>query len=104
MRTVWQSLIWKEWHEHKWKLVSLTAILWSIAALGLFDPERGTLVGIHAALVMAIVPLAIFIGLGVAAGEQSRGTLTFLQALPVPMWRVAIHKLAAGLATSRCHA
>jgi hypothetical protein len=99
MRTIWQSLIWKEWHEHKWKLASLTAILCSIAALGLFDPERGSLIGIHVALVMAIVPLAIFIGLGIAAGERSRGTLRFLQALPVPMWRVALHKLAAGLAT-----
>lgn len=99
MRTIWQSLIWKEWHEHKWKLASLTAILWSIATLGLINPERGLLAGIHVALVMAIVPLAIFIGLGVAAGERSRGTLPFLQALPVPMWRVALFKLAAGLAT-----
>jgi hypothetical protein len=99
MRTIWQSLIWKEWHEHKWKLASLTAILWSIAALGLVDPGRGSFVGIHVALVMAIVPLAIFIGLGIAAGERSRGTLPFLQSLPVPMWRVALHKLAAGLVT-----
>jgi hypothetical protein len=99
MRTIWQSLIWKEWHEHKWKLSSLTAILWSIATLGLIDPERGSLVGVHVALVVAIVPLAIFIGLGVAAGERSRNTMPFLQALPVPMWRVALHKLAAGLAT-----
>ena len=63
MRTIWQSLVWKEWHEHKWKLVSLTAILWSIAVSGLFHLERGSLIGIHVALVMAIIPLAIFIGL-----------------------------------------
>lgn len=100
IRTIWQSLLWKEWHEHKWKLASSTAILWSIAGLGLVDPERGSLIGIHVALVMAMVPLAVFIGLGVAAGERSRGTLPFLQSLPVPMWRVAIHKLAAGWGTA----
>ena len=49
---------------------------------------------------MCIVPLAIFVGLGTAAGERSRGTLAFLQALPVPMWRVALHKLIAGLLTT----
>jgi hypothetical protein len=99
MRTIFQSLAWKEWHEHKWRLLSLTAILWSIAVLGLVHPERGTLIGIHLALTLAIVPLTVFVGLGTAASERSRGTLPFLQSLPVPMWRVAIHKLVAGLAT-----
>ena len=27
MRTIWQSLAWKEWHEHKWKLAAVSAIL-----------------------------------------------------------------------------
>jgi hypothetical protein len=99
MNTTWCSLLWKEFHEHKWKLLSTTAILWSVAALGLFQPERGMLIGIHPALVMAIVPLAIFIGAGTATSERSRGTLRFLQSLPVPMWRVAIYKAAIGLAT-----
>ncbi len=31
MRTVWQSLVWKEWHEHKWQLAALAAVLSSIA-------------------------------------------------------------------------
>lgn len=99
MRTIWQSLAWKEWHEHKWKLVSITAVLWSIAALFLLDPDRGTIGVLHVGLAMAIIPMAVFVGLGTAASERSRGTLAFLHSLPVPMWRVAIAKLTLGLAT-----
>jgi hypothetical protein len=99
MRTIWQSLAWKEWHEHKWKLVSILVIMWGVALLPLSEMERGTLMGVRVVLVIGIIPLAIFVGLGTAAGERSRGTLQFLQALPVPMWRVALHKMALGLVT-----
>ncbi len=99
MRTIWQSLAWKEWHEHKWKLAALLAIMWGVALLPLVEMERGTLLGVRLVLAIGIVPLAIFVGLGTAAGERSRGTLQFLQALPVPMWRVALHKFAFGLVT-----
>ena len=100
MRTIWQSLAWKEWHEHKWKLAALLAIMWGVAMLSADrngTTERFSESG--SSLAIGIVPLAIFIGLGTAAGERSRGTMPFLQALPVPMWRVALHKLAFGLVT-----
>jgi ABC-type transport system involved in multi-copper enzyme maturation permease subunit len=48
---------------------------------------------------LCIVPLAIFLGTGAAAGERSRGTFSFLQSLPIPMWQVSMHKLVAGLVT-----
>jgi hypothetical protein len=99
MRTIWHSLAWKEWHEHKWKLVLLVTILWSIVVIALLDLDRGSLVGIFVGLFLGIAPLAVFIGLSSAASERSRGTLPFLQALPVPMWRVALHKIAMGLIT-----
>ena len=35
MNSIWYSLVWKEWHEHKWKLVSMVAIMWGAAALSL---------------------------------------------------------------------
>ena len=47
MRTIWQSLAWKEWHEHKWKLVSITAILWATAAMSLRETDAALLVGIY---------------------------------------------------------
>jgi hypothetical protein len=100
MRTIFQSLAWKEWHEHKWKLASLTAILWGITALVIFNSEhRDVLEGVLGMLVPCVAPLSIFLGLGVAASERSRGTLQFLQSLPVPMWRVALHKVSFGLTT-----
>src|SRR5262245_10798198 len=99
MRTIWQSLAWKEWREHKWKGLALLAVMWGVGFLPLVSMERGTLLAVRAVLAIGIVPLAIFIGLGTAAGEQSRGTLRFLQALPVPMWRVALHKMAFGFVT-----
>ncbi len=97
MRTIWHSLAWKEWHEHKWKLVSIAAILCSMVAMAMWNSDREPMTGVHVVLIIGIVPLAIFVGLGTAASERSRGTLSFLQSLPVPMWRVALHKLAFGL-------
>lgn len=104
MRTIWLNLAWKEWHEHKWKLAALVATLCGVMALMLLSIDRrgsseGPLLALRVVLVMCIVPLAIFIGLGTAAGERSRGTLSFMQALPVPMWRVALNKVFFGLVT-----
>lgn len=100
MRTIWHSLAWKEWNEHKWNFVSILAILSGVTALvALNVDERNTLGAVTAILLLSVVPLALFVGMGAAAGERSRGTLPFLQALPVPMWRVALHKFVAGLIT-----
>ena len=99
MHTTWFNLPWKEWHEHKWKLAALVATMWSVAALILYQPDVWTLDGVRVTMVMCIVPLSIFIGMGTAAGERSRGTMRFLQALPVPMWRVSVNKLLLGFAT-----
>ncbi|MEX2310389.1 MAG: hypothetical protein WD738_22670 [Pirellulales bacterium] len=99
MRTIWHSLAWKEWHEHKWKLVSITAVLWGTTVLTMPNDERDVFGFAGAMLLACIIPLSVFVGLNAAANERSRGTLRFLQALPVPLWRVALHKLAFGLIT-----
>ncbi len=100
MRTIWHSLAWKEWHEHKWKLVAITAVLWGVAALVLCFDDLGDTFGQAIALVaICIVPLSVFVGLGAAANERSRNTLPFLQSLPVPMWQAALTKLLIGFAT-----
>jgi ABC-type transport system involved in multi-copper enzyme maturation permease subunit len=100
MNSIWYSLAWKEWHEHKWKLVSMVAILWGAAALALaaLKFETDDLFGVAVATVgLCLLPLAMFIGLGAAASERSRNTLPFLQSLPAPLWRVAIMKVVFGL-------
>jgi hypothetical protein len=99
MRTIQRSLAWKEWHEHKWKLASIAAILCGVTSLAMLEEKRDMFGLAFGLLVMCIVPLAVFVGLGAAANERSRGTLAFLQALPVPMWRVACSKLLFGVVT-----
>ncbi len=100
MRTIWHSLAWKEWHEHKWKLVAITAILWGVAALLLCSAEKPDAFSMAIMFVrMCIVPLSVFVGLSAAANERSRNTLPFLQSLPAPMWRPALTKLLIGFAT-----
>lgn len=99
MRTVFHSLIWKDWHEQKWKLAALVATLTGVAACILINRGTDTLGAIRVTLAICVVPLAIFVGLNAAAGERSSGTLPFLQSLPVPMGRVALHKFVAGFFT-----
>src|SRR5262245_57443096 len=99
MRTIWLSLAWKEWNEHKWKLVSMVAILWGVIGIAMLaeDTDR---IGLACGMVgMCTIPLALFVGLGVAANERARNTLPFLQALPVPLWHAALAKFTVGLLT-----
>ena len=43
-RSIWQALSWKEWHEHKWKLVSTAAIFLSMIGVSLMlDFEQDTI-------------------------------------------------------------
>jgi hypothetical protein len=98
MRTIWHSLAWKEWHEHKWKLAAITAVMWSVVAFVMLFSfwDRYVLATTQFAIISALVPMAVFIGASAAAGEQSHRTLTFLQSLPIPLWRVALLKLGFG--------
>ena len=102
MRSIWQSLAWKEWHEHKWKLSAILAVFWGmtvfVAVLN-FRQRNGIAEGLLVSLFLGGIPMAMFVGLGIAAGERARRTLPFLQALPIPMWRVALTKLAFSLLT-----
>jgi ABC-type transport system involved in multi-copper enzyme maturation permease subunit len=102
MRSVWQSLAWKEWHEHKWKLAALTGVLCGVtgvALLALLREDFNSLDGFIPALIMGMIPLTLFIGMGEAAGENTNRTMPFLQSLPVPMWKAAVWKLVFGTIT-----
>jgi ABC-type transport system involved in multi-copper enzyme maturation permease subunit len=98
MRTIWHSLIWKEWHEHKWKLVAITSILCGVTLL-IVPRLPHDLSADYFLTYFAMLPLGLFIGAAAASGERSRRTEAFLQALPVPLWRVGLHKAVSGLLT-----
>jgi ABC-type transport system involved in multi-copper enzyme maturation permease subunit len=93
MRTVWHSLLWKEWHEHKWKLLALVAIVVSVPLCSLYDGAGTIFMAITVTLFAYAFLSALFIGMGTAAGENASKTMPFLQALPVPMWKAAAVKL-----------
>ncbi len=100
MRSVWQSLLWKEWHEHKWKLAALTATsVGTLCVFGLHEHES-------LPIGMTVIPLAFciltgtFLGMSTAGGESGRNTLPFLQSLPVPMWQPGATKLTMAIVTA----
>jgi hypothetical protein len=100
MHTTWHSLIWKEWHEHKWKLASIIGVLLGVTGLSMLLVEEDKFDVAAGILLPCLVPLALFVGLSVAASERARGSLPFMQALPISMWRVGLVKFLMGLATA----
>ncbi len=93
MRSVWQSLLWKEWHEHKWKLVGLIALVLMLAVM-LWRGEPVLLsVAVTTTLFCYSILAGLFLGMHTAAGENEHGTMQFLQTLPVPMRKPAGVKL-----------
>ena len=98
-QTIWRSLLWREWHEHKWKLASLAAIMLSMEAVAIWgDPQFVTLDAPVSAF-FGVAPLAIFVAMGSAAGERTAGTLAFARSLPANRSLLAASKLTAGVAT-----
>ena len=100
MQTVWHSLLWKEWHEHKWKLVALTAICVApLCLFGLGEP-RSLLMGMFVILICYCALTGTFLGMSTAGRESGRNTLPFLQSLPVPLWQPGATKLTLAVVTA----
>jgi ABC-type transport system involved in multi-copper enzyme maturation permease subunit len=99
MYSTWRSLLWKEWREHRWKLAALSAMFVAVPVLSSLR-RPANFFGMVSLSFFILVPLAaMFIGMSLAAGEQSRRTLGFLQALPISMGRPAAAKLALAAVT-----
>jgi hypothetical protein len=95
MRSVWQSLLWKEWHEHKWKLavLALLGCLLPVALLTVGEVYYWRCVELVGHTVVPFGILAgLFVGMGTAAGEHQRETIRFLRTLPIPMRKPALVK------------
>ena len=92
------SLIWKEWHEQRWKLAFGCVLLMSLALIGLqarLTRDEGIV-----ALTMALggVLLPIFVAMGLVASERAEGTFTTLMSMPVRPHTVFAVKLVIGAA------
>jgi ABC-type transport system involved in multi-copper enzyme maturation permease subunit len=93
---MFRSLVWKEWHEQRWRL-------W----FGVFLVGMFTLIGLRTRIMPdeQIVILTIMIGgmglplmvaMGLVAAERAEGTIVRLMALPVPPWKVIAAKGLVG--------
>jgi hypothetical protein len=99
MKTIWSSLIWKEWHEHKWKLAAIAAVICGATTVSLFAGDGDEFGLAFAMMLFCTIPLSIFVGLSSAASERSRSTMPYLQSLPAPTRQVTAVKLGWGLVT-----
>src|SRR5437870_3709472 len=102
MRTIWHSLAWKEWHEHKWKLAAIAAIVIIVSSavpLSLGGGPFGASAFAPVMTMFCLMPLTVYVAAKEATGERAIGTLSFLRALPVPPRQIALHKLGFGLMT-----
>jgi hypothetical protein len=91
------SLIWKEWHEQRWKLGFASVILVSFGAIGLrarLIPDLGVVIVV---LAIACVLLPVLVSMGMIAPERASGSLAMLMALPVRPARLFAVKASAGI-------
>ena len=94
------ALVWKEWHEQKWKLASCCAVLAS-PMLVLFAKAQDDFAGdLTVMLTMAgAFFLPVFIAMGLVASERSRRTFGTLRALPTrPLTVLGVKALVGALA------
>jgi len=94
MLAIWFQIAWKEWREHVWKMIAVAAIALSIEGYLIVNyPAEG---GQAFLASLSLVPGAVFIAMGVAAGERTAGSLDFLRSLPIGLWKWAVARLLAG--------
>ena len=90
-------LLWKEWHEQRWKLAFATLLLTASIAIGLRarllpDEEMITIILIG----LGTFLLPIFICMGLFAPERADGSLATLLNLPWPPWIIFSVKMLVG--------
>src|SRR5262245_13165352 len=93
MLSVYRSLLWKEFHEHKWVAVAAASVA---LAVPLMYAPLDAMQGLER-LVLALVwyPLVggTFFGARAAAGERSRGTAPFVGAIPVSPQKIGLVRM-----------
>ena len=92
-----RSLLWKEWHEHSWKLAFSSLTLAAMAWIGLHArliPDE-SMIGWLCGIGVAILP--ILSSAGMIAAERDEGGFESLRALPTPMRKILIAKIVVGL-------
>ncbi len=94
---IWRTLLWKEAHEHKWKLFALCSIVLTILIAGSIGNKRE---GFEVALGLIVYGFAlmgpIFVAMNIGSGERSDRSIAFVNALPIPAWKSGAARILAG--------
>ncbi len=91
------ALLWKEWHEQRWRVALATVWLLGIAAIGLQTRILPDLVILILTWIPMALVLPVFLGMGLFASERRAGTLSYLTALPVGRGGILAAKVIMGL-------
>jgi ABC-type transport system involved in multi-copper enzyme maturation permease subunit len=92
-----RQLIWKEWHEQRWKLGFGCIVLCAFALIGLHTriiPDQAIII---ATCAMGVLLLPVLSASGLVPAERGQGTLRTVLALPVAPWKVLAVKAAMGV-------
>jgi hypothetical protein len=93
-----RSLIWKEWHEQRWKLGFGCLVLSALTFVGLRSRVVADETFLNGVCVLAMSLLPLLACMGLIAPERSDGSLSALLALPIASWRVLAVKTLLGVA------
>ena len=92
-----KALLWKEWHEQRWRVALATVWLLGMTAIGL----KTRILPDDAVLILIWVPTAVilpaFLGMGLFASERKAGTLPYLMVQPVGRGPILAAKVIVGL-------
>jgi ABC-type transport system involved in multi-copper enzyme maturation permease subunit len=91
------SLLWKEWHEQRWKLGFGCLILATFALVGLHSRAVADETLLEWVAFLGIVLLPVLSSTGLVPAERSDGSLESLLALPVPSSRILAAKTIIGI-------
>ncbi|MEN6575846.1 MAG: ABC transporter permease [Phycisphaerales bacterium] len=92
-----KTLLWKEWHEQRWRVALATVWLLGMTAIGLKTrilPDKAVVMMIWNP---ACILLPVFLGMGLFASERKERTLSYLIVHPVTRSQILAAKVIAGL-------
>lgn len=93
-----RPLVWKEWHEQRWKLGFGCVVLCAFALIGLRTRIVSDESIIVATCALGVLLLPILSAAGLFPAECGEGTLNTLLALPVPRSKLLAAKMTLGIA------
>ena len=93
---MWRSLVWKEWHEQRWRLWFGAALLGMFTLIGLRTRIMPDEQIVMFSMIIGGVFFPLMVAMGLIAPERADGTIVRLLALPVPPWKVLAAKMLIG--------